>query len=114
MKADSQRPKELEADLNAAIQTLDLAKTESTILPAKAVFGSITILLTIIRVCFLLFATICSRLTPSQDSMINEQDYVELGLSCVEVCRTLNRGTNGKKQGELSPAVYDAINRLTV
>jgi hypothetical protein len=54
MKADSQRPKEREADLNAAIQALDLAKT-SSILPAKAVFGSVAVLLTTIRVCFLLF-----------------------------------------------------------
>ena len=54
MKADSQRPQEREADLNAAIQTLDLAKI-SSILPANAVFGPIAILLTTIRVCFLLF-----------------------------------------------------------
>jgi len=54
MKADSQRPKEREADLNAAIEALDLAKT-STILPAKAVFTSVSTLLTTIRVCFLLF-----------------------------------------------------------
>lgn len=49
MNADPQRPKGREADLNAAIQALDLAKT-STILPAKAVFGSIIVLLTTIRV----------------------------------------------------------------
>ena len=54
MKDDSQRSKEREADLDAAIEAMDLAKT-SSIPPAKAVFGSITILLTTIRVCFLLF-----------------------------------------------------------
>ena len=54
MKASSQRPKEREADLDAAIEALDLART-STILPAKAVFGSVTILLTTIRVRFLFF-----------------------------------------------------------
>ena len=53
MKADSQRPKEREADLNAAIEALDLAKT-SSILPAKAVFGTVAILLTTIKVCFML------------------------------------------------------------
>ena len=46
--------------------------------------------------------------------MINELDYVELGLSCANVCRTLERGTNGKKQDELSLSVYDAINQLTL
>ena len=54
MKADSKRQKEREADLNAAIQALDSAKT-SSIPPAKAVFGSVAILLTTVRVCFLLF-----------------------------------------------------------
>ena len=54
MKADSKRSKEREADLNAAIEALDLAKT-SNIPPAKAVFGSVAILLTTIRVCSLLF-----------------------------------------------------------
>jgi hypothetical protein len=54
MKVDSQQPKEREADLDAAIQSLDLAKTSSIPL-TKAVFGSVTILLTTIRVCLLLF-----------------------------------------------------------
>ena len=53
MKANFQKPKEREADLNAAIEALDLAKT-SSILPAKALFGSVTVLLTTIKVCFLL------------------------------------------------------------
>jgi len=45
--------------------------------------------------------------------MINEPDYVELGLFCADVCRTLDRGTNGKKLDELSLSVYDAISQLT-
>ena len=54
MKADSQQPsKEREAVLNATIEAMDLAKA-SSILPAKAAFSSVTILLTTIRVCFLL------------------------------------------------------------
>ena len=46
--------------------------------------------------------------------MINELDYVELGLSCAEVCRTLDRRANGKKQDELRLSVYNAINQLTL
>jgi hypothetical protein len=53
-ETNPQRPKEREADLNAAIQALDLAKT-SSILPAKAVFASVAVLLTMIRVRVLLF-----------------------------------------------------------
>jgi len=67
MKAGSQRPKEWEADLNAAIETLDLAKT-SSILPARAVFGSVITLLTKIRVCSRSSATIYPKFTPRQDS----------------------------------------------
>jgi hypothetical protein len=43
-----------QADLNAVIKALDLAKT-SSVLPAKAVVGSVADLLTTIRVFFLLF-----------------------------------------------------------
>ena len=45
--------------------------------------------------------------------MINEQDYVELGLSCADICKALDRGMNGKKLGDLSQSVRDAINQLT-
>jgi len=34
--------------------------------------------------------------------MANEVDYVELGLSCPDVCRVLDRETNGKKLDNLS------------
>ena len=46
--------------------------------------------------------------------MIDEVDCVELGLSCADVCGTFARGTNGKKQDELSLSVYNAINQLTL
>ena len=109
--ADSQQPKEREADLNAAIEALNLANA-SSILPAKAVFGPATTLLTTIRVRSSSSAAIYPKFTPSQDSRINRLDCIELGLSCANVCRALERGTNGKKQDELSPSVYNAINRL--
>jgi len=51
--------------------------------------------------------------TRSQDTMINELDYVELGLSCADICRALDRGMNGKKLNDLSQSVCDAINQLT-
>ena len=46
--------------------------------------------------------------------MINILDYVELGLFCADVCRTLDRTTDGKKPDELSRSVYDATDRLTL
>ena len=41
--------------LNAAIEAMNLAKEVSSATPAKAVFGSVSALLTMIRVSFLLF-----------------------------------------------------------
>ena len=55
-----------------------------------------------------------SRFTRSQDSVVNELDYVELGLFCADICRALDRGMNGKKLDDLSQSVCDAINQLTM
>jgi len=46
--------------------------------------------------------------------MVDEVDYVELGLLCADICRALDRGTNGKKLNELSRSVCEAINLLTL
>jgi hypothetical protein len=46
--------------------------------------------------------------------MVNNPDYVELGLSCADVCRALDRGIGGKKLDELSQPVYDATNQLAL
>ena len=45
--------------------------------------------------------------------MINEEDYVDLGLACNTVCAALDRGLKGKELSELSGSVVDAINQLT-
>ena len=55
----------------------------------------------------------CLRLTHGQDSLANEVDYVELGLSCADICKALERGMNGKKPEDLGQSVCDAINQLT-
>jgi hypothetical protein len=51
--------------------------------------------------------------TRIQDSMVNELDYVELGLNCADICRALDRGMNGKRLDDLSQSMYEAINQLT-
>ena len=59
MEAKSQRPKAQESKisaLNAAIEALNLAKELSSVTPAKAVFGSVSVILTMIRVSSLLFS----------------------------------------------------------
>jgi len=55
METRSQRPKGRDgflSALNVAIEALDLAKEISCISPAKAVFGSVIVLLTMIKVRF--------------------------------------------------------------
>ena len=52
--------------------------------------------------------------TRDQDSVANKADYVELGLTCANVCRALDRGMNGKKLDEISQSVSDAIHQLTM
>ena len=44
--------------------------------------------------------------------MANEQDYVDLGLSCADICKALERGIDGKSMDDLSKPVCDAINQL--
>jgi len=41
------------SSLNVVIETLNLAKEVSSVTPAKAVFGSVSLILTMIRVGFL-------------------------------------------------------------
>jgi hypothetical protein len=48
-----------------------------------------------------------------QDSMVNQADYVELGLTCADVCTALDRRLNGKRLNELGNSVCEAINQLT-
>ena len=44
--------------------------------------------------------------------MANEQDYVDLGLSCADICKALERGMDRKSLNDVSKSVGDAINQL--
>jgi len=58
MDANSQQPKRRDGALsllNVAIETLNLAEEVAGIAPAKAAFGSVSVLLTMVRVRFILF-----------------------------------------------------------
>ena len=54
------------------------------------------------------------RFTFIQDSKANKQDYVQLGLSCADVCKALDRGLGGRRLDELSQSLLGAIEQLTV
>jgi len=45
--------------------------------------------------------------------MINQVDYVELGLACANVCKVLDRGLEGRSLDDLNNSVLEAIKQLT-
>ena len=115
MTENSQRPKGqgrgLSA-LNTAIDALNLAKETTSGTPANPVFGPVALLVTMIRVGTLPAVARRSRLRGSQDTMANEQDYIDLGLSCVDIYKALKRGMDGKELEELNKSVREAIDEL--
>ena len=116
MNTKPQRPKGRDntlSSLNTTIEALNLAKDICSITPAKAVFGSVSTLLTMIRVRFFRFCDNEPRVHMLQDSMISERDYVELGFSCADICTALDRGLNGRRLNELNKSVFEAIQQLT-
>ena len=44
--------------------------------------------------------------------MGNKDDYVDVGLSCAEVCKVLKRGLKDTKPEDLNETVVEAIDRL--
>ena len=116
MASETPRPQGSDGSLsllNAAIEALNLAKEISSITPAKTVFGASGVLLTMIRARLLWYATMISSFTFIWDMMVNEQDYVEHGLSCADVCQALQRGLAGRQLHEPNPPVLGAIGQLT-
>ena len=53
------------------------------------------------------------KFTFMQDSTANKEDLLDLGRSCVDVCKALERGLEGRRQDELSPSMLEAIEQLT-
>jgi hypothetical protein len=45
--------------------------------------------------------------------MVDEVDYIDLGLVCAEVCRALDRGLKGRRADGLTRSVLEAIERFT-
>ena len=101
------------SSLNVAIETTNITNGALRMTPANAALGSVTVILTMIRVGFLLVSGRLFANIYVQDSMINEEDYVDLGLACAEVCKVLDRGMNGRRVNELSQPVFEAIGQST-
>jgi len=74
MATKSQRPKGRDGTLsllNTAIEALNLAKEVSAVTPAKAIFGSASVILVMIRVGFLLVYV--ERLQSEMDLGLDDQ-----------------------------------------
>ena len=116
METESQKPKDREgvvSVLNGFIEVFSLAKEISSNTPAKAVFGSVSVILAMTRVSLPGFRWLNTYSADwAQDTMTNESDYVELGMACADVCDALKRGLDGKSEGELSDSVRKAIEQL--
>ena len=46
--------------------------------------------------------------------MANDQDYVDLGKACGDVCQVLYRKLKGKQLDQLNQSVLDSIGELTM
>jgi hypothetical protein len=95
MDAKFQRPKGCDgvhSEFIIAIEVPNLVQEISSITPARAAFGSVSIFLTMIKVHLLWFCITILRLTFIQESMMNKQGYVEPGLSCTGVYKAPTGG----------------------
>jgi hypothetical protein len=104
------------SSLNVAIEVSNLAKEICSITPAKPVFGSFSVILTMIKVGLSTLPVLidCRLMESVQESMTNEADCVELGRACADVCIALSRGLNGKLLKDINDSVSEAVEQLTV
>ena len=71
------------------IEVTNLMKGISSPTLAKAAFGPVGVIQTAIKVRFSSPPAVCSQFTCNQDSMANNSDYVDPGLTCVDVRKAL-------------------------
>lgn len=115
-KSKQSKRRNVISSLDVIIQGLNIAENLATITPAKAVFSTVSVILTMIRASVPFLCedpSQADRIWVVQDSMINEEDYVDLGLACNAICTTLDQGLNGKRLSELSDSLVDTISQLT-
>ena len=51
--------------------------------------------------------------TFTKDSVVNDEGYIKLGISCADVCEALDRGLSEGRIDEPSKSVLGAIDKLT-
>ena len=101
------------ARLDLAIGSLNLVKDICSIPPVQAVFGSVSALLSLVRARLFIPCDDGLWFTFVQDSMVNEQEYIDLCLFCAEICKVIDRGLDGRRLEELGQSALAAIRQLT-
>lgn len=99
--------------LDGSTKALDAAKDMCGVPSAKIALASAFILLTTIKAGYHLFLGGELLTHASQENMNKKDNYINLGLSCADVCGALDRGLNGGKSDKLSEPVQKAIEKLT-
>lgn len=94
-----------------AIDGFNLAKDILSGTPAKAVVGSVGIILARIRVRFGPLQSFTSTLRHKQDSLQNE-DFLRIGTKCAYICSELGKSAGGKNPSSFSQPISEAIDRL--
>jgi hypothetical protein len=118
MASKPQRQKEddgYRSTLDTAIQDLTSVKDACGVPPAQVAFGSVGDLLvaTGVRPSSLPVRREGVPIHVIQGSVVDKQDYTELALFCVDICKTLDRGLSGRRLDELGKSVLAAIEQLT-
>ena len=98
--------------LDLLVQTSNIAKDACGIPPAQVAFGSASLLPTMIRVRFSLFREVDLLICDVQDTMENNEDNVELGQACADVCEALYQRLKGRRSDEINQSVLNAIGNL--
>ena len=82
--------------MNVAIDTLNILKEISSITPANAILVRFASSRLRFGYVSSYSVTASFQFTFYKDTEANEQDYVEFGLFCTDICKSPDRGLNGK------------------
>jgi hypothetical protein len=106
--------------LTNAIEITTIGKQVCTIELVNVAFSAVIpwflsrqhhIALTRIKVpCFVWLIKSAAR----SDSMMNKDDFIDVGVYCAQICSSIERGTRGKTDGNLSPSFVEAITQSSL
>ena len=109
----SKRRNAVASVLDMFIQTLNDSKGSRGVPPAQAALESTCTLLTTMKMGSTSFLSGELVAHSTQRTTGKRDDFVDLGLSCADVCEALDRALDGKRSDDLSEPACKAIEKLT-